>query len=124
MSTCRPGRQVPAQPYELIVNLSRIRSAASCAIRLDILQKAVQPLTRKRTVARKTKGNVRVLSQCHKLSGQRGNNSTTCPSSALFFQLEQQSPVCQSGSMTTSVCRSGQVEGIQVDQTLTVLASW
>ena len=48
--------------------------------------------------------------------GQRGHISTKCPSAALFCKLEQQSPVRQSGVKATSVCRSGQVEGIQVNQ--------
>ena len=65
MSSCRPGRQAPVQLYELIK--FQIRSAASCAIRLGILQKTVQLLTRKMTVAKMTKRNVRVLNQCHKL---------------------------------------------------------
>ena len=47
---------------------------------------------------------------------QRGHISTKCPSAALFCKLEQQSPVRQSGVKATSVCRSEQVEGIQVNQ--------
>ena len=50
------------------------------------------------------------------ICGQRGHISTKCPSSAMFCKLEQQPSVHQSGSKTTSVCRSGQVEGIHVDQ--------
>ena len=34
----------------------------------------------------------------------------------MFCKLEQQSSIFQSGSKTTSVCQSGQVEGIYVDQ--------
>ena len=64
-------------------------------------------------VTGKTKGEQNV--KCYNC-GQRGHISTKCPSSAMFCKLEQQSPVCQSGSKTTSVCRSGQVEGIHVDQ--------
>ena len=48
--------------------------------------------------------------------GQRGHISTKCPSAALFCKLEQQSPVRQSGVKATSVCQSGQVKGIQVNQ--------
>ena len=44
------------------------------------------------------------------------SHSTKCPSVALFCKLEQQSPVHQSGVKATSVCRSGQVEGIHLDQ--------
>ena len=48
--------------------------------------------------------------------GQHSHISTQCPSAALFCKLEQQSPVRQSGVKATSVCRSGQVEGIHMDQ--------
>ena len=51
--------------------------------------------------------------------GQRGHISTKCPSAALFCRLEQPKqvlPANQSGFRPSSVCRSGLVEGIQVDQ--------
>ena len=51
--------------------------------------------------------------------GQRGHIATKCPSAALFCKLEQPSlasPAYQSGFRQPSVCRSGQVEGIHVDQ--------
>ena len=51
--------------------------------------------------------------------GQQGHNSTKCPSAALFCRLEQPKqvlPASQSGFRPSSVCRSGLVEGIQVDQ--------
>ena len=51
--------------------------------------------------------------------GQRGHISTKCPSAALFCRPEQpklESTASQSSVRQPSVCQSGQVEGIHVDQ--------
>ena len=51
--------------------------------------------------------------------GQQGHISTKCPSAALFCMPEQpklESRACQSNVRQPSVCRSGQVEGIHVEQ--------
>ena len=51
--------------------------------------------------------------------GQRGHISTKCPSAASFCRPEQpklELTACQSNVRQPSVCRSGQVEGIHVEQ--------